>query len=75
MADSSAGAAAIADSAVEMLVHECDEIAHFAPREGWAAIRLFRFVPLSYLINHCDVACDHGIDHLLYLQSLIDEEG
>lgn len=75
MADSSTGAAAVAYSAVDTLVRECDEIAHLAPREGWAAIRSFRFVPVSYLLSHCNVACDHGLDHLLYLQSLIDEEG
>jgi len=74
MADVSPGAAAVAYSRTPLLVPEHDVIAHLAPPEGWDTIRQFRFVPLSYLTNHWDPDGDHGIDHLLYLQSLIDEE-
>ena len=34
----------------------------------------FRFVPTSYLAA-CEASVDHGVERLLYLQSLIDEEG
>jgi hypothetical protein len=38
------------------------------------AVVSFRFVPESYLAA-CAAALDHGVERLLYLQSLIDEEG
>ena len=34
----------------------------------------FRFVPASYLAA-CEASVDRGVERLLYLQSLIDEEG
>jgi hypothetical protein len=74
MAAFSPSAAAIARAPAKYSLLESEFVSLFGLPEAWVTVRQFRFVPLSYLTNHCSLDWDHGIDHLLYLQGLIDED-
>jgi hypothetical protein len=50
-----------------------DWLADFEPSEAAHTIKRFRFVPPSCLVR-CNPAYDHGIDELIYLQSIITDE-
>lgn len=74
MAAFSPSAAAVAYAPPKSSTPECELVSLAGLPEAWVVVRQFRFVPLSYLTDHCNLDWDHGIDHLLYLQGLIDED-
>ena len=55
------------------LPQQYDPARHFVDAEPWATKWQFRFVPPNHL-HSLDVAADHGLERLIYFQTLICDE-
>ncbi len=42
-------------------------------KDNWFTVTTYRYIPPSCLSEY-DTRCDQGLEHLLYIQTLIDEE-
>jgi hypothetical protein len=51
----------------------CDPACTFDGTEAWTPIRQYRFLPPCHL-GGLDVSADHGLESLIYLQTLISDE-